>query len=654
MVYKDIHRKDILQPINSKIVKKKLLAFDIETYNKNKRFLIGDIYDGEEHKLFREKDMMKKYFIENKFANTYIVATNLQFDFTMLYGIEDLWKFDIIQSNGRFIMCKYKFNTDIDDNHYTNKFIDSLNFAGMSVETAGKLLGLKKIEHPKFLGEKPNTDDEWEELIRYNQRDTEITYKLMELLQEGFNKLGGNLKLTISSTALDIFKRKYLKEKMIKESVILNGTLINKRIFESYYGGRTECFARGMIGKGYSSKKTVTMYDISSLYPSVMRNEYPLPQSIKKIEYPDSKNFVFEGLSNVIIETGYMKIPFLPYRDKLLKKLIFPVGRWKATYTHLELRKALELGYRVRKINWQYIYTKSFIPFKDFVEDVYAKRMEYKKEENPLEYVMKITMNSLFGKFSSRKMSEVEFFNIQEMSEGEMLWYLKSKNTESYNDIGYNITEKICDENYVFPILSSYTTAYGRIEMYKYLQKYNVYYIDTDGIVSDDDIPTSNKLGEMKREYTIKKGIIIKPKMYQFNIDEKTITKMKGIPKPNPKYFDNVLHKKPIEYTKFMKLKESIKQKVYVNMIAQITKEIGLEDNKRIWRKRFSPIHYDNDSRPHYINDVTDKYKKIIHRLTYMEKVMKSKDDAYEQVKILLSRLNRKAKIKTFLDEENN
>jgi len=998
-----IDRKDILLPISSKVIPKKFISFDIETYNNNKSFLIGDIYDGKEHKLFYNKEEMKRYFIENKFPNTYIVATNLQFDFTMLYGTEDLWKFDIIQNGGRFISCKYKFHTDTTERN-TNVFIDSINFANMSVETAGKLLGIPKIEHPKFLGKKPSTDEEWKEMILYNQRDTEITYKLMELLQKGFNELGGNLKLTISSTALDIFKRKYLKQSLIKESAILKSSSINKKIFESYYGGRTECFARGKIGKGYSSKNTVVMADLNSLYPHVMCNNYPLPQSIKKIIKVNAGNFLFEGISNVIIECPYMKIPLLPYRDKLLKKLIFPVGRWKATYTHVELRKALELGYIVKKINYQYIYTQSFTPFKEFVETVYARRMEYKKENNPLEYVMKITMNcfhkdtniwttdglknirdikvgdevysinpktmnteiqkvkrvfkyeydgkmyhikntrmdlkvtpnhrflltngsfkeikdikkvsipkicskisgknkkyinikkyletrdnikgniwfpigykgmqryglklrynfkefikligwyisegclyhknncefykvsihqqkeyyreeiektlkklgilyrkyptefeiydkalyrfleleighyqkdrkiprwiydldykyleilydtmmkgdgyfgekkngnitqsakyttnskqlskdfqqlcihigkhtkvyaekdkrynryyyriyetttpnmqlrmnekrknifienndnkyvycievnknhtviaendgkmiitgqSLFGKFSTRKFASMNFFNITEMDIDETFEYLNSKTTETYGDIGYTIIDEECDANYVFPILSAYTTAYGRIKLYEYLSKYNVYYCDTDSVVTDEELHYSNKLGDMKREYEIKKGIIIKPKMYQLDVTDKVITKMKGIPRPSIESFNKALSHKAIEYSKFMKLKESIKRKRYVNMVALVQKEVKLEDNKRVWTKGFSPLIFDGDSRPHYINDVTDKYKKIIHRLTYLEKVMNKKDNAYEQVKMLLMKLGKK-KTMTFIKD---
>jgi hypothetical protein len=280
--------------------------------------------------------------------------------------------------------------------------------------------------------------------------------------------------------------------------------------------------------------------------------------------------------------------------------------------------------------------------------------MEYKKENNPLEYVMKITMNSLYGKCGSRRLSELEFFNTNEMSYMDSMKYFNSNNTETYENIGYYVNTRDCKANYVFPILPSYITSYGRLEIYKYLEKYNVMYLDTDSIITDNDIDTSNKLGEMKKEYEIKKGIIIKPKMYQFELDEKTITKMKGIPRPNPKFFSNALKGMPIEYSKFMKLKESIKRRTYVNMVALISKEIKLEDNKRIWSKRFNPMYFDNDSKPHFINDTVDKYKKVIHRLSYMEKVMKSKDDAYAQVKILLSRLGRQEKMRTFINDDKN
>jgi len=59
-------------------------------------------------------------------------------------------------------------------------FIDTLNFARLSVEKLGKIVGVPKLDKPSFLGQKPKNKEEEEILKVYNFRDSEISKKFLE------------------------------------------------------------------------------------------------------------------------------------------------------------------------------------------------------------------------------------------------------------------------------------------------------------------------------------------------------------------------------------------------------------------------------------------------------------------------------------------
>lgn len=622
----DYSYNDYLDKLTSKIKPKKIIAFDIETSDNNQKFLLGDTFDGALHKTFYEADDMKKYLIRQRHPNTYIIATNLQFDFTSMIEEKELAKCKIISKHGRFMMCAYSHKDENNNNAYSNKFIDSLNHYAMSVEDTGKFLGLPKLEKPEFLGRRPLDEQEWKQLIRYNQRDTEITYKLMTFLQAAYNEFGCCMRITISSTAMDLYRRKYIPCNMIKESCILDDKDINKYIFRAYYGGRTEVFKRGLA-------ENIKFYDVNSLYPYEMTKEYPLPQSVKKIDEPVQRNIEqFEGVSDVQVYCPYMKIPLLPYRDETTKKLIFPVGIWRSTYTHAELRRALELGYEVRKIYRQIIYEKTFYPFKNYVEELYKKRMEYKALNSPMDAVVKLLLNSLYGKFGQRDYVEQQWYDLENMTQAEVLEWFDSDNTETFGTVGYYRRTMECKSSFVFPILPAMTTAYGRIDLHDYIIKNDAYYCDTDSIMTKHSIEDSKALGKLKLEQNLKRAIIIRPKLYLKEDEQGMVSiKTKGVPIPKKqadkvKNFMLILNREKVYFEKFTKLNEAIRQGLEVNGIRMVDKTLELEDSKRAWFSRFNPNVLDAESEPHGIDErPRDKNVRIAKRLTNYEKYAANK-----------------------------
>ena len=406
----------------------------------------------------------------------------------------------------------------------------------------------------------------------------------MYFLQKGINEAGGNLKITIASTSLDVWRRSHLKQNITKENFFIPN--IKDFIFQGYYGGRTEVFKRGYL-------ENLNYYDINSLYPSVMIQKYPNPSSIMSCSIPTIKNVNnFEGVTKCeVVTPNNLKIPFLPKR--IDGKLKFPLGNFIGVWNNCELRKALNLGYKIRPIK-QIIYTETFNLFESYVETFYNKRLEYKKQKSNMEVVMKLLLNSLSGKFAQKEKQKMTIENLKFMSDEKQKKILFSlENHTIKNNYLINVIKSEFDGLFSLPILSSYTTSYARIKMYEYINRDDIVYTDTDSVVIKGELPTSKNIGEMKLECKVKSGLFIKPKFYTMNFDKlennKIVNiqdvKIKGVNKANFKDFNNLIIGKEVKKMKFSKLRESIRRGIKPNTKIVVPKNLNINDDKREWNK---------------------------------------------------------------------
>jgi hypothetical protein len=563
-----------MKPLSSKIYKKYYVGIDVETYGKTNKFyscgLYWEEYDKEMFKYFTDREECIKFILSRKFRNKLFVATNLDFDFTVLFYKTDYWNdFKILSRNGKIIQCSYKFK----QNNGTIRFIDTLNYYMGSVESLGKIINSHKLEKPGFLGKKPITNEEKKELMIYNKQDCFVSYTFMNFFQECINKLGGNVKLTIASTSLALWRGKFQNDYIVKEAYMLKDDSVKDFIFEAYYGGRTEVFSRGKFDN-------VNYYDVNSLYPFCMKNEFPLPNSVKDIQKEDLSinNIIrYHGVTKALIEAPDINIPLLPYRKN--GKLLFPVGKFTGTYNNIELRKAIELGYKIIPLK-QIIYTMTFRPFDEFIDTLYNERLRQKELKNPFELVCKILMNGLYGKFGTKQMEEYKLLNMPNCTYEEMKKAVGSDDFDVKDDMIIVKHIKKFNGIYAFPILSSYVTSYARLHMYKYLEKGNVIYMDTDSIATLKTIEgCSKELGNMKHEGLYNDCIFIKPKMYKLGDN----IKIKGIRKSNNEDIQNVMIGNSITKEKYSKLRESVRRGMSPNTKMNVTKKVDIIDNKRTW-----------------------------------------------------------------------
>lgn len=588
--------KKVLRSTKQKFFNKRIFGFDIETNNDNKNFVLASFYDKDFQKFYYSKEELIKDLRTNKiFRNAVITATNLSFDFFGTFFKQDDSKnfFTLFRGSDLLMAKTYFYKNDFhreqkakDNSLKSLLFLDSLNYAKLSVEKMGKILGIPKLEKPLCLGKDMLSEQDYLELETYNLRDSEITYKFMLFLIDTFEHLGATFKNTLASTSMSLFKNKYIGDAKYFQAPI--HILLDQ--FESYYGGRTEAFKRGeFFNKNY--------YDFNSLYPAVMRNEFPDPNSIR-ITHKNTVEYInkYHGISKidafVFAETLF---PVLPTRLKN-GRVIFPTGNLSGWYTHIEIREAIKHGLVIKKVHKTQYFKKVCYPFKDFVNDLYALRNKFKADKNIMEYVVKITMNSLYGKFGQRFMNKDNWiheahFKIENLKEGDTF-------EQKGNYIRLN-KEFSPPSNFCIPIWASYVASYGRIKLHRAIMVTDPIYCDTDSLITDKEMPTSNELGDLKLELRIKSGVVVRPKFYALmDENDHEHVKIKGMGR-RLNYLEflglcsPLLTDKTIHYNKFAKFKEALRRDLIPNEIIKTHKEFSLNDEKRNWGNEFS-LNFEN------------------------------------------------------------
>ena len=574
----DFLKYKILKPTTQRNFNSNIYGYDIETTGQKNKFYCASIYSDKYKKFFFKPEDVLKELSHYRYRNSIISATNLMFDFFGTIKGKDLAKFSIMFNGSRMLWAKTYYDTKTKQfyhksskSRYPIKFIDTLNYAHLSVERLGNLIKSKKLNKPKCLGKIPKNKRERDELLTYNMKDSEISYKALKFLYRSFYKLGATPQNTIASSSLSLFRNKYLKD-----SYLIHTENNLEQQFNAYYGGRTETFARGTF-------HNYNFYDINSLYSFTMLNSFPNPNTMKFSKENTTRYIeAYEGVSDVIISCPYMDYPLLPFKHE--HKLLFPTGLFRGWYSHIEINRATELGYIIIKVKKTIYFTENCYPFKDYVIDLYNKRKTYPKT-NPMNFVTKIMLNSLYGKFGQKYKDRDKWVHGDNITP-EMIH--KCRNPERIGDyfrLKADTKPSVC----CMPIWALYVTAYARIELHRYLEKYQAIYCDTDSIITKKELESSLNIGRFKLEDRIKTGIIIKPKMYGYvNFDKNDHVKIKGLHQALTfNNFKKFITEPKHSYRKFLKFKEAIRRKLTVNEIIEFEKIFDLEDNKRVWQNKF-------------------------------------------------------------------
>lgn len=559
---------------NEKKSNKFFITIDVETNGLSPRpenFVIGCAYSDNFCYFFNSTERFKDFLInDDKTANSIIYAHNAEYDLSTIFGniYENLDRQAIF--NGKFIVAKRNGRV----------FADSLNLLPTSLGNIAYSIGEVKrkelVNRFKF-GNMTFDECSYNECL-YNFDDCRILHKALKL----FFKENNCQKLTIASTALHYFRKNFLhKTIQVNEE-------IDNYFFESYYGGRVEAF---QLGKTKSYK-----YDVNSLYPYVMREtQFPSPKHLQKKENISLSYFKFllkwyEGCAKVKVKHKDTYFGYLPYRQK--GKLCFPVGEFSGTWNFNELRFALKEKI-IEIIDIEYvIYSTVTIesPFKEYVNNLYEKRLNTKDEFQKMVY--KLLLNSLYGKFGQKTANDFIYFS--DLTECNL--YINEKNLIDYEIHILNEKQNCFLEikkagetmAHTVALFASYITSSARLVLLRNLvaigSHNTITYCDTDSIFCETLLSMDFKeLGQFKLEREIVteiRGL----KNYTQELKGEIFDKIKGVSK-------NCVRNLEGEYIheRYIKTRESFRLHLETGSKNFKKKKLsGLYDKRQIIDNRFT------------------------------------------------------------------
>ncbi|ABP73395.1 hypothetical protein [Acidianus bottle-shaped virus] len=247
-----------------------------------------------------------------------------------------------------------------------------------------------------------------QEIARYNKLDVIATYQLALLKNSLF---GIKVKSTLPRTAIT-----YIISQVQSEFVkgLRSYTEIELTLKRLYKGG---LFDSNELGKF----KKVYKYDVNSMYPFMMSwlpelelvetqkgfevNEEPLLKGtqfnedakyvyIYKITLKQDRKYVASKANGMLLRMMYNRGSFFDFELADEKHELIPDIKIVGQYYTMKFK-----------------ITKHRI-FKDVIYNLYNKRLQLKKEKNPLEKVYKLILNSSYGKFGERIGFNAKFQNV--------------------------------------------------------------------------------------------------------------------------------------------------------------------------------------------------------------------------------------------------
>ena len=505
--------KGYLEPLTRKFKSWKVVGFDVEGTGEVGGFRLGCIYDDKGAHLYRSRVLMGKALLSHRYRSCRIYAHNLEYDWGCVFQ-DDSKGWQLLRLHSRMIKATYR---DENKNHWV--FMDTANLSGfISLEALGMILGIEKLETPNTVISESGaqeetcelTEEQLGELERYCVRDAEICYHYAKYIQQEVNELGGELKSTLPATSMDIVRRRHLSAPIKTPT-----KWANDLCRQGYYGGRCEVFRFGTFTDHFQ-------YDIHSMYPACMV-EIALPDPAGLYYFTAtpkiSRIIEQEGMTHCRVLAPDVHLPLLPVR--VSQRLLFLTGEFEGAWCHNELRKALELGYKILSIKWQFCTKTTLNPLRDYVWDLYDRKVKAQRAGNPAYFIYKLLMNSLYGKFGQKADGGLTTFTRIDDYEGfqekvgidVVQW---QENTYIIEEVGGHRQPA-----YVIVLWAAYITAQARLKEYGLLGRVGdeVVYCDTDCVISPVSLPIDLRLGGIGLERGPVNFEIRAPKYYRWRDD---------------------------------------------------------------------------------------------------------------------------------------
>lgn len=553
-----------LSPIYSPPKVKPFEVIDIESMNWIDFIVLG-WYDGQKYLEFKKLSDFTKFLAGSydKQERQIFAHFGGKFDFMFLFK-EFLKSKDVIVKDiiprGSMILS-FKLIT----RHSEIVFRDSSALLPFSLKS---LTDNFNVETKKGEWDHTKTKGYSKKLGEYLKADCIGLYQVIEKFYEWPLIQKSGPATTIASQANRVF-RTYIDKDYFKLS-----NSASEYCRKSYFGGRTEIFKLICeVGPLYE-------YDVNSLYPYVMRENYfPINKGVYTFEY--EKNFLGIYQCKVICPEG----EYLPCLGIIHEgKYVFPKGAFVGYFTSVEMEYSKSKGYKIEVIDGYYFPNKEKL-FANYVDNLYAIRLKSKK--NSVDDILaKLLMNSLYGRFGMNLEKEnIEF--VPRLGNKDMEIIIKS-GKESFGLFKKPTVLK----SFTHVAIASFVTAYARIHMHKlmYPIQDHIYYTDTDSIFTTKKMKDGKELGQLKLENTYDSAVFLLPKTYIANGVKKKIA-MKGFDKRKIQEFTFEDFKHALEGdmkrlrikvdSKFATFKSAMRKGEFLVMLKESSKQLRSRYDKR-------------------------------------------------------------------------
>lgn len=394
-----------------------------------------------------------------------------------------------------------------------------------------------------------------EECLKYLKRDLDSLHYVMNTFNRSvFDKYMVNTTSLSSYSALSkkVYLTNYYRDQECSIPIISG--YVESETRKGYKGGIVDVLEH-IVTDGYK-------YDSNSHYPAAMLNTMPVGNPTLTDIKDLSKIFGFCYAKVTAPSVSELKVPLLPYTDPETDDLTCPRGTFEGMYFSEELKDVIKYGYRVEIIS-SIVFQRGEGLFKDFIEELFKCKAEAKMAGDSVhELIYKLLQNSFYGK-SGQKEIEYSFkFIMNDVLEE----YEKKHDTDLTHRFGDKVlvrehgvipepissliesTSSSSSTKYKLPIpprkqggvkssvpIAAAITAYARMAMYRFKNIPGNPYLggDTDSAILQfplDDTYVGKRLGEMKLEYKIAKGLFADKKLYWVKTDtDEIIIKSRGI-----------------------------------------------------------------------------------------------------------------------------
>lgn len=412
-------------------------------------------------------------------------------------------------------------------------FVDSYWLLRDSLRNIGKNIGIQKGNLEQ--------SEEWyatasiDELRDYNEIDCLILYRAIQWFEDVLLTLGGELKMTVASCAMDLFRRRFLR------SDIATSMRVNDTIRDAYYASRVEVIERHCQDSYY--------YDVNSSFPYAMT--FPVPGDLigtYNRRMPDYGLY----FADVEVTIPDNHLPCIPIRTG--GRLFFPTGRVRGWYSHVDIDLLLQTGGRIERV-YESMAFEPRTDLRDYAKTIYDLRTKSTGFET---VVLKYVLNSLYGKFAE-----------SDIKKGMLINPETPQSMETMLLPGVFLVERRVPIPHMHVPISAFITAVARRTLYRFMgESSTVHYCDTDGFSTTDMYTDGTGLGALKLEKRVVEGEFIAAKVYdllQALPDGvygplQHIVRAKGFSRMDYEKFCRLRNGDEIEYTRMKRIQELMRK----------------------------------------------------------------------------------------------